>query len=381
MKITIATGPLLPVPAVAGGAIPRMWLGLAQEFVTRGHEVSILARAYPGQVAREAIAGVTVQRFGGFGQSRLATVNVLRDFVYSMRAVAFLPSADILVTNSFWLPVVAAALKASAGRVVVCANRYPKGQYRLYRGSASVTAASTVVGREISRQCHALASRVRVIPNPIDTDTFHPSARLAPEVEKTLLFVGRIHPEKGVHALVKAFVGFALARPDWKLQLVGPVLEAQGGGGASYERMLKLLAREAPVEFSGPVFDHRILAEILRGAAMFCYPSFAESGEALPVAPLEAMACGLPILTSDLECFRDYLVDGETGFTFDHRTGDPVESLVDRLGSLASRPDLLAKVRAAGALRAAQFGYSAVADRFLEEFARIVAGEASASQR
>lgn len=102
----------------------------------------------------------------------ICRARLARDLSYSFRVARRLPAADILVTNDFWLPAVAASVRPSAGRVVVSANRFPKGQYRLYRGSATIAAASTVVGREVARQCPALESRIRVIPNPIDTRTF-----------------------------------------------------------------------------------------------------------------------------------------------------------------------------------------------------------------
>jgi len=355
-----------------------MWLGLALEFARRGHEVAILARAYPGQAAQETIEGVSIVRFGGFGQSRFVALDLLRNLFYSLRATSLLPSADILVTNDFWLPMVAAALRPAAGRVVVNANRFPKGQYRLYRRAAFIAAASTVVAREVARQCPALASRIRVVANPIDTHVFRPLENRAARRDRTLLYVGRLHPEKGIHILIEALAMFFQTRSDWRLRLVGPISEDQGGGGHAYEERLRSLAKDLPVEWMGPVFDHVELARILREGTLFCYPSVAETGEALPVAPLEAMACGLPIVTSDLECFRDYLVEGETGFVFDHRASSPGRSLADRIEALASKPALLARVGARAAERATDFGYVEVADRFLAEFEKIVG---SAAQR
>ena len=62
MKITIATGPIYPVPAVRGGAVRRMWHGLAKEFAKRGHEVTIFARAFPGQPETENRDGIRIVR-------------------------------------------------------------------------------------------------------------------------------------------------------------------------------------------------------------------------------------------------------------------------------------------------------------------------------
>ncbi len=51
----------------------------------------------------------------------------------------------------------------------------------------------------------------------------------------------------------------------------------------------------------------------------------------MPVAPLEAMSTGLPVIVSGLECFLDFLVDRETGLRFDHRSGNPGSALAEKL--------------------------------------------------
>src|SRR5437868_7628952 len=48
------------------------------------------------------------------------------------------------------------------------------------------------------------------------------------------------------------------------------------------------------------------------------------------LAPLEAMADGCAVLVSNLDCFHDFIRDGETGFIFDHRTKSDGDSLRDR---------------------------------------------------
>jgi glycosyltransferase involved in cell wall biosynthesis len=368
MKIAIATGPLFPVPAVAGGAIARMWLLLGTEFARRGHEVQIVARSFPGQASREVVSGVTIVRRGGFDQSRWIFVDLGRNIFYSLGATLRLPESDILVTNDFWIPAISGCLSRKSGAIVVNANRYPKGQYRLYSGVSRIAAASNVVARAVAMEYPLLASRTRVFPNPIDTEVFRPARGERDLGRKSLVFVGRLHPEKGVHTLIEAFSTFAESYPGWCLRLVGPVAENQGGGGARYERKLNALARELPVEFVGPVFDHGELAEILRSATIFCYPSFADKGEALPVAPLEAMACGAAVLVSDLECFRDYIVEGETGFVFDQSAPDPAASLAARLCSLAVQPGALASVGAKASVKAAEFSIPSVAESFLSDF-------------
>jgi len=372
MRITIATGPMLPVPPLLGGAIPKMWHGLAGEFTKRGHEVCIFARRFPGQPDEETLDGVRYLRAGGFSQGRSVALVLVKDFAYALANAGALPEADILVTNDFWLPVIAGWRRPSAGCIVINANRFPKGQFRLYGAAAAIAAASGAVRDAIAREYPPLASRTFVVPNPVDTRLLHP----APEARaaggsRTLLFVGRVHPEKGVHLLADAFARIAARQPNWRLRIVGPWLEPQGGGGDAYLRQLKERLRGVPAEIAGPVFDPEALAREFRGADLFCYPSLADRGESFGLAPLEAMACGVPAVVSGLACFRDFLADGDNGWVFDHRGTDPASALAASLEGAMGDDAGRARAGERAAQIASRFGISEVADRYLDEFARL----------
>lgn len=369
MRITIATGPILPVPALRGGAVQRMWQGLAEQFAHAGHDVTIFAREFPGQPRREVIAGVRYERWGGFDQSLSVRRDLLKDLVYAVRAVRRLPLADILITNDFWLPIFAAR-RRSVGRVVINANRFPKGQFRLYKKAARIAAASSSVRDVIVAQCPALAERTRVFPNPVDTAVFQPGSPSGAG-SQTLLYVGRLHPEKGVHLLVEAFQALRPKRPNWRLRIVGPVALEQGGGGTSYLRRLQGLAADGLVDIAAPLFDTTALANCYRSARLFCYPSLADQGEALPVAPLEALACGVPVVVSRIACFRDYVTEGENGWTFDHHASDPMAALVTCLTDAMSDGSQPATARIAQSVQ--RFGYPSVAADFLEDFTNLLA--------
>lgn len=368
MRITIATGPLLPVPALRGGAIPQMWHGLAGEFALHGHEVCIFARRFPGQADRESEGAVRYIRYGGFSQSRWSAFDLLRDFLYAASAVRRLPEADILVTNDFWLPVLAGLWRRGAGRVVVNANRYPKGQYRLYLHAALIAAASSAVRDAIERQTPALHGRIRVFPNPIDPRIMYPEEGVRLANPRTLLFVGRLHPEKGVHLLAEAFTRLAPRHPGWRLRVVGPWKPEHGGGGRAYAEMLRTRLAGAPAEIVGPQFDAVALAREYRAASLFCYPSIAEQGESFGLAALEAMACGTPPVVSALDCFRDFVSDNETGWVFDHRAADPAASLAAVLDRAMAGNSLAAEMGRRGSELAKSMSYERVAGQYLTEF-------------
>lgn len=369
MRITIATGPWLPAPALQGGAIPRMWQGLAEEFARKGHAVCIFARAYPGQPAEERIKGVEYRRWGGFQQSLSIKADLIKDFVYSAFGVGRLPQGDILITNVFWLPFLAGYFRRRAGKIVVNANRFPKGQYRLYSRAARIAAASTSIRDAIAAQTPRMADRTRVFPNPIDIDLLTPPVQNRIESkEKTVLFVGRLHPEKGVHLLIEAFRRISDRQPNWRLRLVGPIAEHQGGGGSAYENHLLALAENLPVEFTGPVFDHSKLADVYRNGHIFCYPSLAEKGEALPVAPLEAMATGLVPIVSKIDCFHDFIYEDESGFYFNQRVADPAHELALQLERAMGDVTGLQVMGERSTKIARKFGYASIAEAYIRDF-------------
>lgn len=373
MRISIVTGPWLPVPAVRGGAMQKSWHGLARELARAGHEVTIVARAFPGQPPAEIFEGVHFRRIRGYSQGRHLAWDLAKDLLYAVNVLPQLPLADILVTNDFWVPALAARWRRSAGAVVVSAGRFPKGQYRLYRRAARVVAISTAVRDAIVTEQPEVGARTVVIPLPLDLELFPPTPPGSAD-DRTLLYVGRVHPEKGVEILLRAFARLGERFPEWSLRIVGPVVEKEGGGGEVYLRRLRELARGQRVDFRGPVFDPAALATIYRSADLFCYPSLAERGEAFGVAALESMAAGVAPVVSDLACFRDFLRDGENGWVFDHRSPRAVEALAHTLAQAMEGPALRKRAGSAARTRAEGFSFASIAGKYLEEFSRIVGG-------
>ena len=95
----------------------------------------------------------------------------------------------------------------------------PKGQMRFYSNSACLRANSSIVVKaiknEISKKYH---DKVLMIPNTLP---FKNTLRVDfAKKEKIILYTGRVHPEKGLDILIKAFA--CLNIHDWRLLIVGP---------------------------------------------------------------------------------------------------------------------------------------------------------------
>jgi glycosyltransferase involved in cell wall biosynthesis len=375
VRITIVIGPFYPIPPVRGGAVEKVHFLLAGAYRDAGHEVTIVSRRYDDYPSDEAVHGIRHLRIASFDRSSYLFVNLILDLIYSRRVAAALPPADITMTNGFFLPLVLP--RRRAGKIYVQIGRYPKGQMALYWRADRLQAVSKAVGRAVARQAPWLAEKIRVIGYAIPDAFFVADADRARE--RVVLYVGRVAREKGVDLLLAAFAQLSKhLRPDvlagWTLRIVGPHRVDEGGDGEAYLAELRSRAAEHAIrcDFVGPIFDEHALAAEYRRACIFTYPSLAETGEALGLAPLEAMAAGCVAVVSRLECFADYIEDGVSGVTFDHRSNDPVADLAAQLARLIAEPDLLRVVSEAGRLAAQQYGVAPIAARMLEDFSALL---------
>jgi glycosyltransferase involved in cell wall biosynthesis len=368
VKITVVQGAFLPVPPLLGGAIEKWWFHLCKEFARRGHSSTHVSRTYPGLPERETVDGVNHIRVGGFKTPKSLVWLKTLDLFYSLRAIRVLPRADILVTNTFWLPIL--CRRQNAGLIYVHVARFPKGQMRLYGRAARLQAVSCAVRDAIITQAPRLAGKVCVMPVPLSDEMLAPPPPRA-NVNYRLCYAGRIHPEKGLELLLKAF-SLLVQRglQTWKLRIIGPWEISQGGGGSAFLQQLKKISAgfENRVEFLEPEFNEVALRKNYEQSDLFVYPSLAESGESFGAAPLEAMAAHCPALVSNLACFRDFIRDGENGFVFDHRAPDNVAEMARRLELLLQNPNQLFMVGKMARATAENFSIPRVADQYLDDF-------------
>jgi glycosyltransferase involved in cell wall biosynthesis len=359
----------MPVPAIFGSSVEKIWFALGQEFARQGHAVTHISRRHPSLQNEEFVEGVHHIRIPGYDSPRSLVRLKWRDLLYSRRVLSVLPRADILVTNTFWLPVIATTTKA--GKIYVHIARYPKGQMKFYKQAARLQTVSTVIRNAVCHEVPGLAAKVKVIPNFVSTKQ---KVAETDQRSKSILYVGRIHPEKGVHLLIEAFAKLvAEGVSDWKLRLVGPWQFEYGGGGEQFLRRLrnKTANLEKYIDWVGPVFDPAKLSSYYQDASFFVYPSTAGRGEALPLAPLEAMAEGCPPVVSSLECFRDYMEPGVNGWTFDERARGGSTDLAGTLQKIVNDKGILRAARDAALQTAERFALPKIANRYLNDFQEI----------
>jgi glycosyltransferase involved in cell wall biosynthesis len=193
------------------------------------------------------------------------------------------------------------------------------------------------IGRDLEREAIAAGlprDRVHYLPHGVDLDRFHPPApnereRIRSELgwpvdRRIVLFVGRLSVEKGVMDLLEAW---RLAdRRDALLALVGPDMTGhRWDAGAPGRAFVAAHGLGDRVRFEGPTADP---APFYRGADVFVQPSHFE---ALGNTAIEAMATGLPVVTSGVGGLGDFCVDGRNALLHEPRSPESLARAVGRL--------------------------------------------------
>lgn len=163
----------------------------------------------------------------------------------------------------------------------------------------------------------------RIIPNGVDIYRFGPQVppvgNLRAPHEKVILFVGRIEPRKGLSTLIKAFEIVLKKIPYAKLVIVGDTPLKR-----IYQYRAKKLGDR--VVFLGKV-PTRMIPSVYRSADVFVAP--ASGKESFGIVLIEAMASKIPVIASDIEGYREVVIDGHNGLLF---SANDCQNLAETIG-------------------------------------------------
>jgi len=217
---------------------------------------------------------------------------------------------------------------------------------------------------ELVSRYGALPERIRVIPCGVNMDRFRPmdkkSARQRVGLgdEKVILYVGRIEPVKGIERLLRA-ASYLDNDRGLRLVIIGGDEHARG----EVER-LKRLARdlhvEETVDFRGLV-EHEALPHFYNAADVCAVASYYES---FGLVALESLACGTPVVASDVGIMREIIRRDEMGcvLAVDHNPSALARALAEHISRTASDPFLIRE-------GVSRFGWANIARQVSEVFA------------
>ncbi len=210
--------------------------------------------------------------------------------------------------------------------------------------SSGVTAVSRSLAEE-TREAFEFEGGIEVIPNFIEADRYRPEfspdvrERFASPSEKLVVHISNFRPVKNVPDVVKVFARVSAELPA-RLVLVGDGPEA-----AACRELARELGIEERVRFLGETPD---VAPLLACADLFLLPS---SQESFGLAALEAMACGTPVIATDVGGIPEVVAAGETGELF--KPGD-IEAMSAAAASILSDGPRVERMRAASRARAVE---------------------------
>ena len=289
-------------PSVVGGiGIHAHQMSTSQ--ARRGHEVTVLTLNQKDQAENELINGYRVKRFPSYfticGNAfapglileimrRRRSVDIIHahsHLFFSTNVCAFarlLHSAPLIITNHGLI-----SASAPAWLNTLYKHTFSRATFHI----ADHIICYTDIEKKNIEKLGIDPKKISVIHNGVDTSLFTPGASEKTTCRKQILWVGRYVPGKGVGYLIEAFSRVREKIPGAHLVLVG-----EGPEKSAIEDMIKNLYLQSSVTLID-YLDNAELPGIYKNSDLFVLPSLMEG---VPRTILEAMACGVPVVTTDL---------------------------------------------------------------------------------
>jgi colanic acid/amylovoran biosynthesis glycosyltransferase len=212
-------------------------------------------------------------------------------------------------------------LKIQQALFVICISHYCRSQAMLFSDPAEW-------------------NKLHIIHCGIDLDRYQPVTHQSGQ--KRLLYVGRLSAAKGVPILLQAIAAVTVQHPDLQLTIVG-----DGPDRQSLELQASQLGISANLKFVGYQSQDAVCG-YLQACDIFVLPSFAEG---LPVVLMEAMATGIPVITTAIAAISELVEDSINGYLV---PPGAVEPLAQRLDQLLSDAQLRQTFGQAGRIKVEQ---------------------------
>jgi len=361
--------------APAVGGVEELTARLARRLVESGDEVEIWTIRHPAELApREEIDGLTVRRFE-LPLPRMSAGPLLRFPFDRRRALRSLAAAaaefrpGLLHVQCFsangvyatWL-----SRRLDVPLVVTLQGETVMDDHDIYersttlrlglrlglRRAAAVTACSRFVLADAEQRFGLPAGKGEVIPNGVEPDEAVPPQPLELPFVRFVLGLGRIVEKKGFDLLLDAFAQLADRHPD-----LGLVLAGDGPQRPELVRHVAAARLEGRVVLPGSLSRAQV-AWAMAAARVFVLPSRVEP---FGIVVLEALRAGCPVVVSSRGGATEIVRDGVDGLVVDPTDVPALATAIDRVLTDAG---LSSRLGDAGPVRAADFGWETIAQRY-----------------
>ncbi len=263
------------------------------------------------------------------------------------------------------------------------ATRRIEAEAEIVQFADAVVAATPVEEEQLVRLYDADPARIHIISPGVDTERFHPIPKVTAKEHISLcpdhciiLFVGRIEPLKGIDNLLRAIARVTEKRPKLcggHQGLCVPIIGGDPDRIHEEDEMVRLQElREALsigdiVTFLGAK-DQDTLQYYYSAAEMVVMPSDYES---FGMVALEAMACGTPVIASDVGGLAHLVKEGRTGYRVPAR--DP-EALANKITRLLADEGLRRRIGQRATCWAESYAWPRVADKIEALYEKVMPG-------
>jgi glycosyltransferase involved in cell wall biosynthesis len=358
-KICIFTETYYPV--VGGGETQARLL--AEGLVAENYQVMLLTRrTNTSQKSKEIVGGVEVYRLSPVGHQHWKKWGLLFSAIVAL--IRYRKKYDLILVSGFRVIGLAAVLVSLITRKICILKADNNGEmsgdffagglarYGLRRNSIPVSL-FLILRNAVLRQAHAFIAissdirdeliqygnipphKIHHIPNCVDTSIFHPvnlSGKLEirknlglPQKDVLVIYTGRLVSYKGLFTLLKSWEQVCKEHANVSLLLVG------GGSLDIYnceDDLRDYVQRHNLQEYVSFIGEVQNVSHYLQAADIFVFPT---EKEAFGISLIEAMACGLPVISTDVGGLKDIIVEHQDGLIFQPMD---VQGLINALEAL-----------------------------------------------
>ena len=369
-------------PVGGGGGWVTYFLG--KQFVEAGHEVRLITSRYRDLPKEEAIEGFRVYRVPTMRKSKdTCGVHEMLTYAISSSIYGFkcikrfqpeiiqvffgIPSGGgpYLLQKVYGIPYIVFL----GGRDIPSRNPDPP-YYRLLYGlltpviraiwgnAAAVVACSDGL-RDLALHTEPHIN-IQTIPDGLELSRFSSPPRETHPDRVRILTVGRLIPRKDVQLLIRALPQVIQSTTrDFEVEIVG-----DGPCGSDLVKLAKELGVIHKVHFTGSI-PYSELPQKYQGADIFALCSLAEG---MPLAVLEAMGSGLPVVASRVQGVEDLVKVGTNGYLF---TAGDVDALAKNLTELIVDDERRCTMGKASTLQVHRYDWKNIAQSYLEIYERV----------
>jgi len=256
-------------------------------------------------------------------------------------------------------PIAALSFKGTTAKKVVTFHGVYSKQIEILHGDTAQSLSNkyeqnalkwadviTAGSRESFEYYSSLGYDITYIPNAIDVKSLSPDVNQ--KYEKQIIFVGRLSKEKGINSLIQLT---QILPKDIHLIIVG--------SGPLENEIKNLAIQKSNVDFMGYLSKDKVIP-LIRGSFALIQPSLAEG---ISSTVLEAMACNVPIIASDVGGNKELVINNENGFLINPNS---LEELNQKIILLSKDPELVKKFGKKSSELIKDFEWSNIGTKYLE---------------